>query len=102
MIENAAAPAEHGGGNFNHFVGQVGYALFQHVQDLRSVLLKIGEDGLAIVGRPKVGLERWVIGRCSERQVQFSSAAAESGGSVEINAEMVASQLRDRMLRHFD
>src|ERR1700758_978582 len=98
MIEDTAATAEHRGGNFNHFVGQVGYALFQHVQDLRSVLLKIGEDGLEIVGRPRLRFEGRIVGRSSQRQVQFGGAAAESGGGVEINAEMVASQLRDRML----
>ena len=69
MIEDAAAAAEHCGGNFDHFVGQVGYAFFQHVQDLRSVLLKIGEDGLEIVGRPRLGLERRIICWRSQRQM---------------------------------
>jgi len=34
--------------------------------------------------------------------MQLGGAAAERGGSIEIDAEMVASQLRDWMLRHFD
>ena len=66
------------------------------------MLLKIREDGLEIVGRPWLGLECRIIGRRSQRQMQFGGAAAESGGGIEINAEMVASQLRDRMLRHLE